>query len=513
MVYLYKKSNSVYDKEKIDNLKAIIFSWDDISKIINDMHYKAIIEVTWKTLIDNHRKFISQLYIKTLELWQEEKDLKKLRKELILARKVLNDKKDYKKQILAISRWKENLYEKYITDKIALEKQVKAKLFKEQLKFNSIKDTLLQKYDCKLLNWPKTELEATWLNDKCYKLNKVITNESLLKWFDNWSDVNIFNWPIYPAKWLSTFFRDSWYKTRFWSEHDAIDIPAPQWTSIVMPADWYVIYMNRPTTTDYSYLVMKHSDWFVSVYWHLSEILVNELDFVEKWKIIAKSWWEYGTLWAWVMTTWPHLHYEIFKDKLYVDPLNYMDISLLPFNNLLDKYKMKYMVDFKARKWYDYSSQDTKTWTFVLDWSSEVERQKSLISKYANKNFSDWNMWVEEAIDWNIDPSFLMCLWLAETWLGRNMKTPYNVWNVWNTDSWAVQYYYSSRAWIYAIVKTLNNRFLWWYNSISDLSRYWNKNGSIYASSPDHWHNNIVKCMSHIKWTYIPDDYNFRLIR
>jgi hypothetical protein len=26
MVYLYKKSNSVYDKEKIDNLKAIIFS-------------------------------------------------------------------------------------------------------------------------------------------------------------------------------------------------------------------------------------------------------------------------------------------------------------------------------------------------------------------------------------------------------------------------------------------------------------------------------------------------------
>ena len=39
------------------------------------------------------------------------------------------------------------------------------------------------------------------------------------------------------------------------------------------------------------------------------------------------------------------------------------------------------------------------------------------------------------------------------------------------------------------------------YDEIKDLSRYGNKDTSkpIYASSPDHWHNNIIKCMSAIK--------------
>jgi hypothetical protein len=40
-------------------------------------------------------------------------------------------------------------------------------------------------------------------------------------------------------------------------------------------------------------------------------------------------------------------------------------------------------------------------------------------------------LWVEESLDANLDPSFVMCIWLAETWLGKNLKTPYNVWNVW----------------------------------------------------------------------------------
>jgi hypothetical protein len=36
-------------------------------------------------------------------------------------------------------------------------------------------------------------------------------------------------------------------------------------------------------------------------------------------------------------------------------------------------------------------------------------------------------MWVDESLDANIDPTFVMCIGLAETGLGKNMKTPYNV--------------------------------------------------------------------------------------
>jgi hypothetical protein len=70
----------------------------------------------------------------------------------------------------------------------------------------------------------------------------------------------------------------------------------------------------------------------------------------------------------------------------------------------------------------------------------------------------------------------------------------------------------NARSGIYWIVKTLNNRILGHYTQVRELSRYGNKTGPIYASSPDHWHNNIIKCMSHIKGRFISDDYEFRLI-
>jgi hypothetical protein len=63
------------------------------------------------------------------------------------------------------------------------------------------------------------------------------------------------------------------------------------------------------------------------------------------------------------------------------------------------------------------------------------------------------------------------------------------------------------------MTRTFNNKYLKQYNELKLLSRYWNKNGKkpIYASSPRNWHNNIMTCMSHIKWIYISDNYNFRL--
>ena len=61
------------------------------------------------------------------------------------------------------------------------------------------------------------------------------------------------------------------------------------------------------------------------------------------------------------------------------------------------------------------------------------------------------------------------------------------------------------------MIRTLNNRYLGHYTQINQLSRYGNPDGTIYASSPDHWHNNIIKCMSAIKGYQVPDDYNFRL--
>ena len=46
---------------------------------------------------------------------------------------------------------------------------------------------------------------------------------------------------------------------------------------------------------------------------------------------------------------------------------------------------------------------------------------------------------------------------------------------------------------------------------MSKLSRYGNKTGSIYASSPVNWHNNMIKCLQALKAEHIPDNFNFRI--
>lgn len=508
--HLYKKSLSIYKNGEIDNIKAIILSWENIWDIINDIHFKSIIQVTGKQILNQYRTNIYELYVQSVELESQELELKKLRKNLMIKNKVLKDKKDFKERLLELTKWKESLYKKYIKEKLELEKTVKLKEFKEKIKFNNARNGLLKKYWCTFIDLSKNTLETRYLKWKCLEINKIIYAESRIKTLEkDWN--NVFSWPINNINGISAYFHDKGYREDFWSEHDAIDIVTPQWSYIYAPADWYVVYQQAPVSENYAYVAIKHSGEFITTYGHINETFVKQYDFVKKWQKIAKTWWAYGTKWAWLLTTWPHLHFWVFKNKEYVDPLNYMDISHFSFDGLQDKYVAKYISDFKNKYWYEYKVRTKQKWFFKLEWETEVERQKSLLNQYAVWPFKNWNVWVEEAVAGDIDPTFMMCVGLAESWLWNHLKTAYNVWNVWNTDSWWTYVFKNARQWIYWMVRTFNNRILWKYNHIKDLSRYWNKKWPIYASSPSNWHNNIIKCMSHIKWEYVEDDYNFRL--
>ncbi len=514
VVHIYKQGNYVYTDWEIDNLKAIIFTWEDISSIINNLYFKQIVEVTWKKLIDNHRKYVWQLYIDQLDLQNDESNLKTLRKQLIIKKNLLDEKKEFKEKILEVSKWKQWLFEKFIKEKIAIEEDLKKKEFSQKLKLISIKKETLEKQWCKYVNFDNITPENSWLDEKCKKLNAVIYAESKLKWLTPDAAWNVLKWPIMPKAGISAYFHDEWYIKLFWDDHYAIDLPAKQGTDIKAPADWYVIFSLKPTSLWYSYVALKHANWYVTVYWHLSDVLVKELDFIKEWEIFAKTGWEPWTKWAWLMTTGAHLHFEVWKDKKMQDPLKFLDLSVLNYLDLEKQYRAKFLTDFKAKEWVEFDEESIKkrsTVYFKIVWKSEVERQKNFLLTYWSGEFRNWSMWVEEWLNANVDPTFLMCLWLAETSLWKNMKTPNNVWNVWNNDRGDTVTFDSPREWVRAIAQTLNNKYLFKYDELSSLSRYWNQDWAIYASSSFNWHNNIVNCMTHIKWSYVSDDYNFRL--
>ncbi|EKE27523.1 MAG: Peptidase family M23 [uncultured bacterium (gcode 4)] len=519
LTYIYSKWEWMYSEDNnIDVVRSIVLNDGDIWDLLSDMHFKTLLELSGQNLVELHRDLVKEYYFNKEEAKREKLESIRLKNDLKVKNEELITQKEYKEQLLKITKWQEALFNKFILEKQQSENDIKNKLDNIETSYADIFNNIWNKYDCdlKFMTWwmVSDNLDLTGSTDdtvKCKQIKKYFELEKRLREDDSvdFDSPNPLSWMAEPARWISTFFHDEDYYSQLWSEHEAIDIRFSQWTDLKAPAPWYVYFVRPPVKWGYAYIALKHADWFVTVYWHVSQVLVNQFDFVEAWQVFAVSGWAPGTPWAGPMTSWAHLHFEVFKDRENVDPLRYFDLTHLKFDDLELKYRYKYVEDLKLKYWNKINMDRFQK--FFIAWDSEIERQKYLLNNYASDKFNNWDLWTEEALNWQIDPSFMICVWLAETWLWRHLKTWYNVWNIWNTDSGWTYDFDSPRDWIYWMSKTLNNRYLRKYRSIDMLSRWWNKDWAIYASSSKNWHNNVVKCLSALKWRFVEDDYKFRI--
>ena len=117
-------------------------------------------------------------------------------------------------------------------------------------------------------------------------------------------------WPVPVNNGFSAFFTDPNYKNVFGVEHQALDIPTAQGTGIIAPGN-AVVLKAVDNGFGYSYIALAHENGLVTVYGHVSTLLVKEGDYVEKGQIFALSGGTPGTLGAGYRTTGAHLHLEI----------------------------------------------------------------------------------------------------------------------------------------------------------------------------------------------------------
>ncbi|MBI2634833.1 peptidoglycan DD-metalloendopeptidase family protein [Candidatus Peregrinibacteria bacterium] len=150
-------------------------------------------------------------------------------------------------------------------------------------------------------------------------------------------------WPVEPKLGISAYFKDPSYVGVFGVQHKAIDIPAYQGTA-VRAAEDAVVYSAKDNGYGYSYIILSHAGGLMTVYGHVSKILVEEGQKVPQGFVIALSGGMPGTKGAGYMTTGAHLHFETLLNGQHKDPLDYLSLFKLPeesLENLPEKYKAR----------------------------------------------------------------------------------------------------------------------------------------------------------------------------
>lgn len=117
---------------------------------------------------------------------------------------------------------------------------------------------------------------------------------------------------------------------RWGTMHEGIDIAAPTGTPIVAPEDGVVLEAG-PTSGFGNVIYLQHENGDVTLYGHMSEVLVEAGQIVMAGEIIA----EVGSL---GYSTGPHLHLEVYRGGLdgeRMDPAEWLlergiDVSALP---------------------------------------------------------------------------------------------------------------------------------------------------------------------------------------
>lgn len=131
------------------------------------------------------------------------------------------------------------------------------------------------------------------------------------------------SWPVSSRK-INAYFRDPSYPYRSQFEHTAIDIGStPQGTPVRAAGAGYVARV-RDAGQGYSFIMIIHGNGISTVYGHMSALYAQQDGYVAKGDIIGLSGGAPGTRGAGPFTTGPHLHFEVRKDGIPVNPLDFL---------------------------------------------------------------------------------------------------------------------------------------------------------------------------------------------
>ncbi|MDZ4209556.1 MAG: peptidoglycan DD-metalloendopeptidase family protein, partial [Candidatus Curtissbacteria bacterium] len=337
---IYLEENNYFSIGENGEIQAfkLLLADDSVGNNLKDLKYFDLLNEAGQQMID-------QLEVLSVELTDYQIDLNKkkiklvaLQDELSIEKVQLELQRESKENLLALTKGQETVYQQLLEQ---------TQLQQEAL-INDVKNlgNAVAFIERKIQEEGADFDPENYMSLLDYK-TQVLYNFHLN---NNFAASEGFVWPVDPDRGISAYFRDSGYVGVFGVQHNAVDIPEYQGSPFRAAADG-VVYTARDNGYGYSYIILAHAGGLMSVYGHVSNILVAEGDVISQGSIIGLTGGMPGSLGAGYMTTGPHLHFEVLLNGLYVDPLYYLPLDFFSEEEILgmpEKYYDDWQVDVGA---------------------------------------------------------------------------------------------------------------------------------------------------------------------
>lgn len=333
---IYQEENNYLSVDENGEIEAfkLLLADDSVGNNLKKIEYFDLLNEAGQQMIEELSLLSEELLIHQKELEKKKSKLLDLQAELEIEKQQLELQKESKENLLALTQGQEDIYQQLLEQTLVEQEEL----------LNDVKTldnavTFIEK---------KMEEEGADFNPDDYLSLLDYKTQVLYDYRYRSGPVNPdgFDWPVQPDRGISAYFHDPSYAGTFGVQHNAIDIPVYQGSTVRASAEG-VVYTTRDNGYGYSYIILAHAGGFMTVYGHMSSILVEEGDLVNQGGIIGLSGGMPGTKGAGYMTTGPHLHFEVLSNGLYVDPLDYLPMEVLTEEQLYASLPEKYYDDWE----------------------------------------------------------------------------------------------------------------------------------------------------------------------
>ncbi len=275
----------VYKQEQVTSLEALLLN-DSLSDFLNQIKYLEDANIKIGESVKNLKQQKDQLDRNRSALTDKSKEMADLKVKLEEKKDSLVYEQDNKNNVLEETKLSEKAFQALLAKARAEQNQAQAEIANAE---NLIRQRMSQK--------DKDKLDS--------------------------SDSTI-GWPV-TKNYITTSFHDPDYPYRkIIGEHPAIDIRAAQGSTLYAAADGYVAKVKFDGSKAYAYIMIIHGDNLATVYGHISAAYVTVDQYVTRGQVIGKTGGTPGTTGTGSFSSGPHLHFEVRKNGLPVNPLNYL---------------------------------------------------------------------------------------------------------------------------------------------------------------------------------------------